>query len=653
MQRFWAFRANLKLVAQPHVGMAVVAPEGAGDAGVVQNDTATLAPHRSVVYLDQARSGEYVLTHTRSLERKVLPLRRTWALDFDSEGFAFAHDCDDESDGSILWAEDLFDFVLYTASSGEEVIVSSSSTSDEGAGMQNVFMREFRAKYVESEAYMTFGPFKKMHAVALCIAKCPRMGSRIFLSLKDLYSLMALDQFNGDSWRWISGSKMRWAAAFQKLGLEGHFQSSSACKRGSRSSAQPADDEGPMCPFNGVSPHGLFWLASRWADFGERRCGFRAPEHRLVAGFLMDYLVSLVAAQDTTIDIDMCATWEHRWPKPPLMRCCLELKVLAGGGLDTSGWGDCVSFHGPQSFAAKALPAMRAAMGMSPSLRGLMLARGEDARLHSLEKQLVCWCGQLLHTRLLQALKGVKSATLTAKSVHVEDVFGSKRRMDARIVRYMSTCKALVKECRFLALCTDKAAVGGFNLQATTMTLPDNSALVPPPQAMLAGNRGVGWPNFFCRNRRFSQRKVPVGESYHVTSFWLFFRVLTSHNTFPGGFFHRGFFLWKNGFPTHDFSLCFFLSGIANCFCFSSRNFGRENRRFGALLGRAGLLAGDEGLRLPGRLRREVAAEGHRAGGHLQAAQGMDETDGSLCWVYDMAAGEETQNRRAEVHHER
>jgi len=43
-------------------------------------------------------------------------------------------------------------------------------------------------------------------------------------------------------------------------------------------------------------------------------------------------------------------------------------------------------------------------------------------------------------------------------------------------------CKNASRGLQYLGLCSDKASVGGFNLQASLMTLPNNQAIVAPPQ---------------------------------------------------------------------------------------------------------------------------------------------------------------------------
>ena len=57
--------------------------------------------------------------------------------------------------------------------------------------------------------------------------------------------------------------------------------------------------------------------------------------------------------------------------------------------------------------------------------------------------------------------------------------------LDAHLVRYLESCKVLAAGQQYITICSDKAAVGGFNLQSSLLALPNNLGLVPPPQVMV------------------------------------------------------------------------------------------------------------------------------------------------------------------------
>lgn len=93
------------------------------------------------------------------------------------------------------------------------------------------------------------------------------------------------------------------------------------------------------------------------------------------------------------------------------------------------------------------------------------------------------------------------------KLVDFTSLFEHRSRLDEHLARHMENCRLKSIGQKFLSLCSDKASVGGFNLQASLIVLTDGTALIPPPQAGWNGAWRVG------QNRQIRPR-----ESRHVTS---------------------------------------------------------------------------------------------------------------------------------------
>lgn len=53
------------------------------------------------------------------------------------------------------------------------------------------------------------------------------------------------------------------------------------------------------------------------------------------------------------------------------------------------------------------------------------------------------------------------------------------------LFRYAKSCSVKTRGKQYWTGCTDKAAVGGFSLQATLFAFEDNIAVVPPPAVCL------------------------------------------------------------------------------------------------------------------------------------------------------------------------
>lgn len=198
----------------------------AGQACVVPSDppvnrperiasTSELAPlpHVGFVALDTLPSGRQVVTHSATIETlEVESAPQPWSIMFDDDGFgALINDGFDPPKVDLL--EDRFKFQLWADAAGEHYIVSGSDVAP-----TIVRLGTFPEKWVEVQLAFAWGASRTRHELTAVLFKWHRYGSRLFISLTDLYQELGLQQFNGRAWRWTQGCK-KWDVWLNGLGL--------------------------------------------------------------------------------------------------------------------------------------------------------------------------------------------------------------------------------------------------------------------------------------------------------------------------------------------------------------------------------------------------------------------------------------------------
>lgn len=104
--------------------------------------------------------------------------------------------------------------------------------------------------------------------------------------MKSIYDSLGFEQYRGESWRWVLGSRAAWSRTLCAAQLKGHLQLSFACKASSGNEAV-ADLE-RILPAASVSCHGLILLLCRWSLFTcARRGGVACEENRQATVFLL------------------------------------------------------------------------------------------------------------------------------------------------------------------------------------------------------------------------------------------------------------------------------------------------------------------------------------------------------------------------------
>jgi hypothetical protein len=438
---------------------------------------AELVPHRGHVFLDATTDGDLQLTHTVTLEKHKLGGGRPLELHFDEDGFACIVDSS-APDADPSFVEDILRYGLYQDDEGDYYVKVEHG---EKAGELTNFTH-FGRKYMESTISIEVGPTKAMTEFDLGVFKWPRNGARVFISMKSVYSKLGFSQFGGNSWQWIGAAKARWVKYLTQHGLAQHFEYSAQKGKGIKDSGEDAG----ILPFSAVSIHGLVFLLSRWSWLPERLGGLRDVDNQAAAMFLLQGIVSIVVASGPhIIEVDVSPTWINQWPRPTDFSMHITVQLRGDGMIDFSEWEEMATTFGERSFAHRSFSAFKANLQQGSTFLSFMkaLATG-GSLLMPIFAQLVWRTGSLYQDLCLKSFKGVAVRGMKTKELEIGDLFENRSRLDAHLVRYVESCRVTMRNRRSFTMCTDKAAVGGFNLQCSLIVLPDNTAVVPPPQVL-------------------------------------------------------------------------------------------------------------------------------------------------------------------------
>ena len=443
---------------------------------------ATLAIDLGMVFLERSADGSFLL-NTVTLERYDLRGPHPWDIGYDDEGFAYVFD-PSVDDPELEFVDEKLRWAVYDID-GEHMFMECQRGPAMGV---RVWLRSDQEKYSESTCTFFVGSSQSPMTFDVFALKWPRHGARVFIALKDVYQRLCFSQYGGESWRWIHASRKTWARVFSDFALPGHFQGSAQLK-----SKGGAHIGSGFLPSNCTSVYGLLLLACRWAFNTERHGGMKHVDHQQGASQLLMSVCSVAfkrGAFDLTLDLAKKVL--NPWPRLQHFEHMVSLRVSHTGDVDLCAWRDAAMTSRESSFARKAFAQVASmASGNIITLRDLFLVLARSNGLDSILQQLVWAIGARVDALVLQSLQGKPVDGLTTKQILMEDLFTHQSKMDARLVRHVESCKLLTLGQDFLGICTDKASVGGFNLQASLMTLPSGEGLVPPPQALCVFRRNA------------------------------------------------------------------------------------------------------------------------------------------------------------------
>jgi hypothetical protein len=478
-------------MGDPHAASSsgdVLEPLMVSDKDVNMFLDTSLVSHEGFVFMDRdPLSGVTYITHMGTFERKEapsLPDGQRWSLEFDEDGFGIlvGPRVDDE-EPKIVFVEDMLQNMLYVSEDKTVEYLVASAGPSQGT---YVNLTDFREAFVETTLATSIGVIKKDVVVDLAVFKLPRQGGqKVFVSLASLYKAMALQQYSGESWRWVNNGLPKWTTLLDKAGVVNGMELSAQTRGKNVKAAARASRKIGSLPFNGVCMSGVLLLLDRFSARSEKLCGFRLDENRCNAEeTLSAFLAMLSDGGAWELSVEIATQWNDPWPRPMLYNNIVQIK-FEDGIVMLDDWAAVALRQGPSSLAGRTWAEISNVMGTcrSVDLFFRTLGNHDSNVLPVLFHQFLCCAGRRLQNQFTRAVRGeVKLSTAVLKLVELDDLFDNRGRMDAYLFRYVMSCRPKFKGQQYWSLCTDKANSGSFSIQGGLAVLPSNLAAVAPPQ---------------------------------------------------------------------------------------------------------------------------------------------------------------------------
>lgn len=229
----------------------------------------SLVPHDGRVYIDDSGEGQLV-THTLTLRQQMAPIEGgPWSLHMDSDGLGALLS---DSGETVILLEEWLTRQLYQCDEGDWIVLQAGEGKSQPASSWNLTarMREFVAHPI----FLNNGAGQSQ--VTAFLMEWPRGGFKWQWPAQDLYRVLGMTSYKGQSSKWLYNSVSVWEAAMEAFGFQGHFVRSEASK--------PPDigmSSVKYClPSTSMSTLAVFVLLVQWQARSARRGGLRQDRDR-------------------------------------------------------------------------------------------------------------------------------------------------------------------------------------------------------------------------------------------------------------------------------------------------------------------------------------------------------------------------------------
>lgn len=190
------------------------------------------------------------------------------------------------------------------------------------------------------------------------------------------------------------------------------------------------------------------------------------------------------------LEIAFVEDWTVHWPRPPFVATNVILQVDSAGRFSLAPWVEAVQVAiGPESrCGAMWLRCLQQTLGEA-TLGGLLSTSASAPKLRGLYLQLIWQVGLQLQAAFRLSLSGKTVVGLSASYWHLADVLEQPHQLDRHLARYLMASRQACAGVQNLSICTDKSTVCGLTLQNSAVILPNNTAVICPPQVCCAPDR--------------------------------------------------------------------------------------------------------------------------------------------------------------------
>lgn len=444
----------------------------------------SLVPHDGRVYIDDSGEGQLV-THTLTLRQQMAPIEGgPWSLHMDSDGFGALLS---DSGETVILLEEWLTRQLYQCDEGDWIVLQAGEGKSQPASSWNLTarMREFVAHPI----FLNNGAGQSQ--VTAFLMEWPRGGFKWQWPAQDLYRVLGMTSYKGQSSKWLYNSVSVWEAAMEAFGFQGHFVRSEASK--------PPDigmSSVKYClPSTSMSTLAVFVLLVQWQARSARRGGLRQDRDRHRCSALLRTFVDGVLSVPFLLDLSFHEQESPAWPRPsPPCDCKFSFAVARDGMVDVSAWRQQVSGQELDLFQ----PGQRVMLLWWGKISQLVNPSGKIALLTLLAgdlsddpgfapawRQIVWQLASRLEVNILRS----RSMTACDWTVRAETIVKSDkwtcREVDRTCTTHIAATRRASCSHQFIGIAVDK--VGGcrsLDLQNAFCVLPSNIGFELIPQVV-------------------------------------------------------------------------------------------------------------------------------------------------------------------------
>lgn len=467
--------AKVKPLLQHEAGVVPISP-----APVAAVRSATEVRHVGRLFVDQVSMTQYVLSDIVTLESVSLPEGFEWDIVFDEEsGMASLVKTAQEGGAEPVLCDpdDFLKLQLYQDEGTQELFTRQVLASGVAA---TTALEVERARFVAASLTLFVGANHSRLTFEVFVFRRARAGrSKVFWSFHSLYPALALTSYKSVPSKWVWRGMQRWASFLNSFGGVAGICQSTSCDH----EAGPVSAKSEKClPTTSLSTPSLVLMLARCTFTCKEQGGLDTKQSRAASLAIFEALLACVADMVVIMKVVFEDHWLCAWPRPHRTIssdvCVLRLDggvLNLGSMVERAASGSRI----PKKWVASMLTAAERRCPSLPLLEVFRKCIGFKSLFPFLAQ--LTWQVSVL---IESALSGGRKQGGVAKAFEFTpnyDWMADERTMQAYLCRYVSATLEHSRSQQFYSIATDNGHLGGYPLQNTLITFPDNRAIIAPP----------------------------------------------------------------------------------------------------------------------------------------------------------------------------
>ena len=467
----------------------------AGGAGGSDNDetqatseceiSVDVVPHLGHVFVDRPHGQEQMLVHRTTLERRRLP-PGDWALEYDDLGFAIVVSQCDGSD-TVMVVEDLSLRTLCKDATGALYVHTFPRGAEQGTSFS---LSDRMSRHEALECNMRVGSTSARLQVIIYFMRWPRQSFHYYWDSASLYSAMSLNTYQNfpSKWAWTSW-KQSWLKFFKELGCEEYAVIGSL-----RTGANNNEHDSPHAclPTISLSTFATVGLLTRWCSASQKAGGLGDNARRAAAADMLASILRSASSREWSLALYFDDGWMPKWPLSEETAPDITLQVGVDGVVDLRPWSALATSTSQTSVSAKWL---RDVLHKPLPVDGrehlsTLLCGSCSFRLPAQFRQIAFAAAKRIDLSLHFSLKrgALGNDCFKVKTTDMWAVLGDPERLGHELLKHVAASVRHSVGFVNFSRCTDKANVGGRQLQAGITVFPDGKTSITCPQAAYFGH---------------------------------------------------------------------------------------------------------------------------------------------------------------------